>query len=103
MQKTPFSGISRVEVPFPLCYYVFMYEEKILVVTYSGYKAGERPAAFFLNSEEISIIEILDMWLEENFADRQRSRFFIVRCNDGHTYTLSLREKTEEWFLRNRA
>jgi|WetSurSiteA1Bulk_404760.scaffolds.fasta_scaffold02599_3 hypothetical protein len=80
-----------------------MNEEKIQVVTHSGYKASERPTAFVLNSMEISVIEILDMWLEENFADRQRNRFFIVRGSDGQTYTLYMVEKTSEWFLRNKA
>jgi hypothetical protein len=79
-----------------------MDEEKIQVVTHSGYKASERPTAFVLNSKEISIIEILDMWLEENFADRQRNRFFIVRCSDGYTCTLYMIEKTDEWFLKSR-
>ena len=80
-----------------------MNEEKIRVVAHSGYKASERPTAFVFNSKEIIVTEILDMWLEENFADRQRNRFFIVRGNDGYTYTLYLREKTDEWFLRSSA
>jgi hypothetical protein len=76
--------------------------EKIRVVAHSGYKAGERPTAFLLDGREISVVEILDMWIEENFADRQRNRFFIVRCNDGCTYTLYMVEKSGVWFLGTR-
>jgi hypothetical protein len=79
-----------------------MDDEKIQVVTHSGYKASERPTAFVISSQEISVLKILDMWLEENFADRQRNRFFIIQGSDGFTYTLYMIEKTHEWFLRSR-
>ncbi|MEW6585117.1 MAG: hypothetical protein AB1442_05835 [Nitrospirota bacterium] len=80
-----------------------MHDERIHVRVYSGYKAGERPTDFELNGEEVVVIEILDMWLEENFADRQRKRFFVVKGNDGNTHKIYLDEKTGEWFLRKRA
>jgi hypothetical protein len=80
-----------------------MNDEKIQVLTYSGHKAAERPTAFVHHGQEISIVDIPDMWIEENFTDRQRKRFFIVLGSDGDTYILYMVEKTDEWFLRSRA
>jgi hypothetical protein len=77
-----------------------MDDQKIQVVAYSGHKAGERPAAFVLDGEEIGVIKVLDRWLEESFAERVRRRFFTVEGSDGHTHTLYRDEKTGGWFLR---
>jgi len=77
-----------------------MEDQKIQVTAYSGHKAGERPAAFVLDGEEIGIINILDRWLEESFAERVRRRFFTVEGSDGQAHTLYRDEKTGGWFLR---
>jgi hypothetical protein len=77
-----------------------MDDQKIQVTAYSGYKAGERPAAFVLGGEEIGVRKILDRWLEEDFAERLRRRFFTVEGSDGCTHTLYRDEKTGEWFLK---
>jgi hypothetical protein len=79
-----------------------MDDRKIHVAAYSGYKAGERPAAFVLDGEEIGIVTILDRWVEESFAERVRRRFFTVEGSDGCTRTLYRDEKTGEWFLKRR-
>ena len=79
-----------------------MDDQKIQVAAYSGHKAGERPAAFVLDGEEIGVIKILDRWLEESFAERVRRRFFTVEGSDGHTHTLYRDEKTGEWFLKRK-
>jgi len=77
-----------------------MEDQKIQVTAYSGHKAGERPAAFVLDGEEIGVSKILDRWLEESFAEMVRRRFFTVEGSDGGTHTLYRDEKTGEWFLR---
>jgi hypothetical protein len=77
-----------------------MDDKKIQVTAYSGHKADERPAAFVLDGEKIGVGKILDRWLEEDFAERGRRRFFTVEGSDGHTYILYRDEKIGEWFLR---
>jgi hypothetical protein len=77
--------------------------EKIQVTAYSGHKSGERPTAFVRDGQEILVVNILDMWVEENFADRQRKRFFVIQGSDGDIYTLYMVEKTDEWFLKTKA
>jgi hypothetical protein len=77
-----------------------MDDQNIQVTAYSGHKAGERPAAFVLDGEEIGVIKILDRWLEESFAEKVRRRFFTVEGSDGHAHTLYRDEKTGGWFLR---
>ena len=79
-----------------------MDDQKIQVALYSGYKTGERPTAFVLDGEEIGVSKILDRWLEEDFAERLRRRFFTVEGSDGHTHTLYRNEKTGEWFLKRK-
>lgn len=79
-----------------------MDDQKIQVAAHSGYKAGERPAAFVLDGEEIGVIKILDRWLEEDFAEKARRRFFTVEGSDGYTRTLYRDEKTGEWFLKRK-
>ena len=76
--------------------------EKIQVTAYSGHKSGERPTAFVRNGQEILVVDILDMWVEENFIDRQRKRFFVIEGSDGETYSLYMVEKTDEWFLKTK-
>jgi len=77
-------------------------DEKIQVLAYSGRKVNERPKAFMLDGEEITVIEISDMWIEETLVEKLRRRFFIVKGSDGHTYKIYMDEKTGEWFLKGK-
>jgi len=77
-----------------------MADQKIQVAAYSGHKADERPSAFVLDGEEIGVRKILDRWMEEDFEERLRRRFFTVEGSDGYAYTLYRNEKTGEWFLK---
>ena len=72
--------------------------ENIKVKAYSGYRREEKPRAFFINNEKITVAEILDMWIEESFPDKTRKRFFIVKGNDKQKYKIYNDEKTLEWF-----
>ena len=72
--------------------------ENIKVKAYSGYRREEKPRAFFINNEQITVAEILDMWIEESLPDKTRKRFFIVKGNDKQKYKIYNDEKTLEWF-----
>jgi hypothetical protein len=76
--------------------------ENIRVIDYSGYRDNERPRAFSINDEIITIVEILDIWIEENLSDKMRKRFFIVKTNDNQQYKIYIDEKTLEWFYEKK-
>jgi hypothetical protein len=77
-----------------------MSDEKVDVITYSGYRADESPRAFLLQDKRIEVIEILRMWFEEGLKDRSRKRFFKVKGSDGNTHTLYYDENIMEWFYQ---
>jgi hypothetical protein len=71
--------------------------ENIKVIAYSGYRGDESPRVFFINDEKITVVEIVDMWIEESFSTRMRKRFFIVKTNNDRQYKIYIDEKTLEW------
>jgi hypothetical protein len=71
--------------------------ENIKVIAYSGYQGNESPRAFSINDEKITVVEIVDMWIEESLSNRMRKRFFIVKTNDDQKYKIYIDEKTLEW------
>jgi hypothetical protein len=76
-----------------------MLAKKITAIAYSGYRIDECPRAFILYNEEITVKEILERWIEEDFTDKSRKRFFVVKGSDGYTYKLYYDEKQRDWFL----
>jgi len=72
--------------------------QNIRVITHSGYRGDEKPRAFFIQNKQITIIEILDMWIEEGLSDKTRKRFFIVKGNNNQGYKIHTDEKALEWF-----
>ena len=70
----------------------------IKVTAYSGYRDNESPRAFLMNDETMTVVESLDMWIEEGFSDRMRKRFFIVKTDNNQNYKIYLDEKTSQWF-----
>jgi len=70
----------------------------IRVTAYSGYRDNESPRTFLINDEKMTVVEIVDRWIEENFSDRMRKRFFIVKTHDNQQYKIYIDEKTSEWF-----
>jgi hypothetical protein len=74
-----------------------MSDEKIKVISYSGYRDEERPKIFILYGEKIKVLEILSTWIEEKLEDRARRRFFKVKGSDGHIHKIYYNEKTKEW------
>ncbi len=65
----------------------------ILVETYSGYAADERPVAILLNGRRIAVQEILDRWYGEDHA------YFKVGGNDGAVYVIRLDRRSDTWEL----
>jgi len=71
---------------------------KIEVNCYSGFKGEQTPRAFSIEGKGIEVIEIMRMWIEEGYANKERKRFFEVRGSDGKKYTLYYDEKANDWF-----
>lgn len=74
-----------------------MADEKIEVISYSGYRGEEMPKVFILHGEKIKVLGILSMQIEEEFEDRARKRFFKIKGGDGYTHKIYYDEKTKEW------
>ncbi|HUI67532.1 MAG TPA: hypothetical protein VL087_04940 [Nitrospirota bacterium] len=75
-----------------------MMDEIIEVITYSGYRGEEVPRAFRLHEKRVELVEMLDTWIEEDFASKVRKRYFKGRGNDGDTHQIYYNEKSLAWF-----
>jgi hypothetical protein len=75
-----------------------MPEERIDVISYSGYRGEETPRAFTSHGKKVEITEILARWIEEDVHKRTRKRFFKVKGNDGLIYKIYLDEEIDMWF-----
>ena len=76
-----------------------MYDE-IAVTAYSGSRGEETPRSFTLFGEQVEVIEIVERWVEEDFLERKRRRFFRVRGGDGYTHILCHDEIRGTWSIR---
>lgn len=63
------------------------------VQCYSGYKAGERPVSFTLDSRTYNVEDLLDQWYGEDYT------YFKVRADDGNIYILRYDFTSDEWSL----
>lgn len=75
-----------------------MIDEMLEVITYSGYRGEEVPRGFSLHEKRVEVVEILDTWIEEDFTNKVRKRFFKVKGKDGDTHQIYYNEKTLAWF-----
>ena len=75
-----------------------MFEEKIKVIAYSGYRGEETPRTILLHGERIEVFEILSQWVEERSDDRERKRFYQIKGSDGVFHKIYYDEKAMEWF-----
>lgn len=55
---------------------------KIKVISYSGYKANERPIRFLFGERWLEVREIIGRWRDEKYDS------FKVRAGDGRVYVL---------------
>jgi hypothetical protein len=63
------------------------------VECYAGYRAEERPVAFWLHERRVAVREIVDRWLGEDHA------YFKVIGEDGVRYTLRHDDHSDGWQL----
>ena len=63
------------------------------VECYAGYRADERPEAFWLQERRIVVRAILDRWLGEDHA------YFKVTGDDGARYILRRDDRHDRWAL----
>lgn len=75
-----------------------MSEEKVRVMTYSGYRGEETPRVILHHDKRIEVIDILSRWVEEGIGDRATKRFFRVKGSDGGIHLVFHDEKTAEWY-----
>ena len=63
------------------------------VECYAGYRADERPEAFWLHGSRIAVRGLLDRWLGEDHA------YFKVIGDDGVRYILRRDDRCDHWEL----
>ena len=76
--------------------------ERIRVTAYSGHRDNESPRTFSIYEELITVVEIVDRWIEESLHERARKRFFIVKTDKEQRYKMYVDEKTSEWFCEKK-
>jgi hypothetical protein len=79
-----------------------MFEEKIEVIAYSGYRGEETPRAIIFHDKKIEVKDILKTWVAEGIGDRERKRFYQIKGSDGVLHKIYYDEKAMEWFHVNR-
>ena len=66
---------------------------EIRVECYSGYRGEETPRRFWLNNKRLTIIYVLDRWLDPEH------RYFKVLAEDNATYILRHDTMSSKWNL----
>jgi hypothetical protein len=80
------------------CLFKDMPDQRIDVITYSGYRGEETPRSILIHHEKIDVVAILNRWIEEGIEDRARKRVFRVKGSDGKIRKIYYDEKETEWF-----
>lgn len=75
-----------------------MADIEIDVASYSGYRGEESPRVFFAHGEKITVLEVLEMWIEQEEPERNRKRFFLLKGSDGLLHTLYYDMESSQWF-----
>jgi hypothetical protein len=73
--------------------------KKINVSDYSGGRCAERPSQLLLDDRIIDV-EVIYLWIEEDFASKRRKRFFRLRDTEDKEYEVYYDEATSVWLLR---
>ena len=68
-------------------------EKRVLVETYSGYKADERPVRVTIDGQANEVAEVEDRWYSPG------ATFFRVRLANGERYVLRRIEAQEVWVI----
>lgn len=77
-----------------------MADSRLDIGSYAGYKGEESPRVFFAHGEKITVMKILNMWVEEGQQDRKQRRFFTLEGSDGFIHTLYYDIESNAWFYR---
>ncbi len=81
---------------------IFLPEEKVEVLSYSGYRGEETPRVFKWRGTNAEVAEIQSRWIEEGVGDRDTRRKFRVTGTDGTSCCLIYDEKMQEWFRESK-
>ena len=68
---------------------------QLIVESYSGYKANERPVKFWIGEKPVFVESVEDQWRSTDAI------YFRVRADDGNAYVLKYTEKTDVWTLES--
>ena len=66
---------------------------RVIVRTYSGYRADERPESLTIGSTTVRVREVLDRWYGPDHS------YFKLACENGVTYVVRHDESEDEWEL----
>jgi len=78
-----------------------MPDAKIDVSSHAGYMGEESPRVFFIHGEKITVLETLEIWIEEEGHERKRRRFFLLKGSDGFIHKLYYDLSDQEWYYRS--
>ena len=71
---------------------------EIQVITYSGYKADERPLEVTFEGKKHKINEIINQAYEE-IPGKGLRRVYDIKTDEGLTFKLFYDENQDQWFL----
>lgn len=74
---------------------------KIDVSSFAGYRGEESPRIFFVHGEKITVLEILEMWIEEEGPERNQKRFFLLKGSDGLFHKLHYDLSAQQWLYNS--
>ena len=78
-----------------------MADIKIDVGSYAGYRGEESPRVFFAHGEKITVLEILEMWIEEEGSERKQRRFLHLKGSDGLLHTVYCDMESNQWYYKS--
>lgn len=64
---------------------------EVKVECYAGYRCEETPTRFYLGERLITVVEVLDRWLDP------AHRYFKLKGDDGGVYILRYDEGKDSW------
>ncbi len=76
-----------------------MFDERIEVECYSGYRANERPLAFTLRDQRFEVEEVVDRWYEGGAPGRPELLTFKVRTREGRMFLLRYNALFDAWSM----
>jgi len=68
---------------------------QLIVESYSGYKANERPIKFWIGEKPFFVESVDDQWRGID------AMYFRIRADDGNTYVIKHIESTDVWILEH--